>query len=134
MDKELTIYIFTPQGRYLRTNADYLGVVSTAGALGILPNHSPLITKIEISELVIKNGGNTMRFAVSGGLMNVKENSEVTLLLNAIERSDEIDINRAEAAKERAEKRLDEDDDIDVARAKGALSRALNRIAIYNKK
>ena len=48
MDKELTIYIFTPQGRYLRTNADYLGVVSTAGALGILPNHSPLITKIEI--------------------------------------------------------------------------------------
>ena len=134
MDKELTIYIFTPQGRYLRANADYLGVVSTAGALGILPNHSPLITKIEISELVIKNGGNTMRFAVSGGLMNVKENSEVTLLLNAIERSDEIDINRAEAAKERAEKRLDEDDDIDVARAKGALSRALNRIAIYNKK
>ena len=134
MDKELTIYIFTPQGRYLRTNADYLGVVSTAGALGILPNHSPLITKIEISELVIKNGGNTMRFAVSGGLMNVKENSEVTLLLNAIERSDEIDINRAEAAKERAEKRLDEEDDIDVARAKGALSRALNRIAIYNKK
>ena len=133
MENKLTIFILTPQGKYLRTSADYLGVVSTSGALGILPNHSPLITKIAISEMVIRNNGETLSYAVSGGLMNVKENSEVTLLLNAIERSDEIDINRAEAAKSRAEKHLEDDDDIDIARAKAALSRALNRIAIYNK-
>ena len=64
------------------------------------------------------------------------EKDEVTLVLNSIERVDEIDLERANAAKERAEKRLKEkslDDSIDVNRAKLALLRALNRIEIKNR-
>ena len=54
MDK-LKIDILTPYGHYLRTEADYLSVVSTQGMLGILPKHAPLITKIEVSEMSITN-------------------------------------------------------------------------------
>ena len=132
MKNKLTISILTPTGRYLRTTADYLGVTTTSGAVGILPNHAPLIAKIDISELTIKDEGNVTIYAVSGGLMNVKENSEISLLVNAIERFDEIDISRAESAKKRAEERLEKANENDVMRAKAALARALNRIAVYN--
>jgi F-type H+-transporting ATPase subunit epsilon len=65
--------------------------------------------------------------------MNIKENTEVILLVNSIERSDEIDVDRALKAKERAEKRLDEEM-VDVTRAKASLARALNRIAVSTNK
>ena len=64
--------------------------------------------------------------------MNVKENNEITILANAIERADEIDINRAEESRKRAEQRLLEDD-IDIMRAKASLARALNRIHVFGK-
>lgn len=131
MDR-LQIDILTPYGHYLRTEADYLSVVSTQGMLGILPKHAPLITKIEVSELSIKIGGEITKYAISGGLLNVKENNEITILANAIERADEIDINRAEESRKRAEQRLLEDD-IDIMRAKASLARALNRIHVFGK-
>ena len=65
--------------------------------------------------------------------MNIKGNNEVTILANAIERSDEIDIKRAEESKKRAEQRL-EQDDVDIARARASLARALNRIAVFSHK
>ena len=134
MEKRLTIEIMTPYGRYLKDTIDYLSVVTTNGVLGILPNHAPLIAKVVVSELVLKDGTHSESYAISGGLLNIKENSEITLLVNAIERADDIDINRALEAKKRAEDRLNDDSDIDIARARAALSRALNRINIYNKR
>jgi len=133
MEKKLSINILTPYGSYLETSADYLSVTTSFGVTGILPNHSPLIAKIEVSELMIKNDNSTSIYAVSGGLINVKEHSEVTILANAIENANEIDIERAKRAKERAELRLLEDD-ADVLRAKASLARALNRISVYGHK
>ena len=133
MKNRFVVRISTPAGRYLQTEADYLSVTSSTGVLGILPNHAPLITNLEICELVIKSGNETLRYAISGGLMNIKEGTEVTLLVNTIERSDEIDVDRALKAKERAEKRLDEEM-VDVTRANASLARALNRIAVSSNK
>ena len=132
MENKLTIEILTPYGRYLKSSIDYLSVTTTSGVLGILPNHSPLIAKVVVSELVLKNGNQSDSYAISGGLLNIKENSEITLLVNAIEKADDIDLERALEAKKRAENRLNGDEDIDVIRAKAALARALNRITIYN--
>ena len=131
MEKVFHVEILTPYGKYLSTDAEFLSVKSGMGVLGILPNHAPLITTIEISKLVIKSGGETLKYAVSGGLMNIKKGTEVTLLVNTIERSDEIDVKRAQEAKERAEERLKSSDEVDVTRAKAALSRALNRISVH---
>ena len=133
MKNRFNVTISTPSGKYLKTEADYLSVTTSLGVLGILPNHAPLITNLEICELVIKSGNETLRYAISGGLMNIKEGTEVVLLVNSIERSDEIDVDRALKSKERAEQRLEEEM-VDVARAKASLARALNRIAVSTNK
>ena len=133
MKKKLEVDIYTPNGHYLKTDADYLSVSTGMGVIGILPNHTPLVTNVEISELKIRNDGVELSYAVSTGFLHVKKDSIVVLLVNAIERGDEIDIDRALAAKQRAESRLD-DSNQDVSRAKASLARALNRISIYNKK
>ena len=133
MEKTFRVDILTPYGKYLSTDATFLSVKSSVGVLGILPKHAPLITTLEISKLVIKSETETLKYAISGGLMNIKEGTHVTLLVNSIERSDEIDINRALEAKKRAEERLEEkNEETDIARAKIALARALNRISVHD--
>ena len=133
MNKELSIEILTPSGCYLKTVADFLSVKGGKGMIGILPNHAPLITTIEVSKLTIRKNGKESIYAVSEGLMHVKEGSNIPISVNSIEASDEIDIERAKRAKERAELRLLEDD-ADVLRAKASLARALNRISVYGHK
>ena len=133
MDKKFVVDIYTPTGHYLKTNADYLSVTTGLGVVGILPNHAPLITNVVISKLTIKINGEDMVFAVSDGFMRIKKGTQVVLMVNAIERDNEIDINRAYASKQRAENRLNDKNE-DVTRAKASLARALNRISIYEKK
>ena len=133
MDKKFVVDIYTPTDHYLKMNADFLSVTTGLGVVGILPNHAPLITNIEISKLTIRNGGVEMNYAVSDGFMHIKKGTNVVLMVNAIERDSEIDIDRARASKARAESRLS-DKEQDIARAKASLARALNRISIYEKK
>ena len=132
MKKDFVVDIYTPNGHYLKTSANYLSVMTGMGVVGILPNHAPLVTTIEISKLTIKNNNDELIFAVSNGFLHIKKGTEVVLLVNSIERSDEIDIERALAAKQRAEERL-QDETQDVARAKASLLRALNRLSIGKK-
>ena len=133
MNKKFRVDILTPFGKYLSTDADYLSVSTSMGVIGILPNHAPLISTVEISKLEIRDGNSKLIFAVGGGLIHIKEGTNVVLLLDSIERSDEIDVARALEAKKRADDRLSRhSDDIDVARAKAALSRALNRLSVSN--
>lgn len=129
MDRKIHIEILTPYGKYLAMEADYLSVGSALGVIGILPNHAPLITTILTSKLSITSEKKTLNYAISGGLLHVKEGTVVTILANAIERSDEIDVQRAIDAQLRAENRLKESG-VDVTRARAALARALNRINI----
>ena len=133
MEKKFVVDIFTPTGHYLKTDADYLSVTTGLGVVGILPNHAPLITNIEISKLTIKNNGAETIYAVSDGFMHIKKGTQVVLMVNSIESADEIDIDRALASKARAESRIG-DSEQDIARAKASLARALNRISIYEKK
>ena len=133
MEKKFVVDIYTPTGHYLKTDADYLSVTTGLGVVGILPNHAPLITNIEISKLAIKNNGEEKIYAVSDGFMHIKKGTQVVLMVNAIESADEIDIDRALASKARAESRIG-DSEQDIARAKASLARALNRISIYEKK
>ena len=135
MNKKISLTIVTPYGNYLKTTVDFIRLTTSLGVMGILPNHAPLITTVEVSELLLRNNSEDMVYAVGGGLLNIKENSEVHLLVNSIEASNEIDIERALEAKKRAEALIESTaDENDVTKAKTALARALNRISIYNKK
>lgn len=133
--KTFLLEIITPYGKYFSNEVEFLTVLTTKSLLGILPNHTPLISDVVVSEITIKMNGKTTSYSTSGGLINIKK-EKVVLLLDSIERSDEIDIERAKEAQKRAQERLQRAHDdklIDIARAEAALSRALNRIKVYSK-
>ena len=131
MDKKLHLDIYTPTGKYLAMDVDFIKVTSSVAVLGILPGHAPLVTTLEICKLTLKNNNEEFNYAIGGGVLNIKKDRSIVMLLNSIERSDEIDFKRAEDSKNRAETRLSShQDDIDLARAKAALSRALNRLSL----
>ena len=126
------LVILTPYGRYFEGDVEFLEVHSEKYNLGILPNHAPLISTLTISKMVIKAFGTTSTYAIGGGVINI-EKDKTTLILDSVERSDEIDLQRAQEAKKRAEERLNEET-VDVTRAKASLARALNRIAVSSSK
>ena len=127
----LHLDVLTPYKKYMSKDVTYLRVRNDDAILGILPGHAPIITTVNISEMMIKdeNGKETL-FAIGGGLLSVKDNV-ATLMVNSIESQDEIDFSRAEAAKERAMHRLEEKlENLDVERAQLALLRATVRISL----
>ena len=133
--KTFLLEIITPYGKYYSQEVEFLNLSSSKGVLGILPNHTPLISDVLICEIVIRKDSKSDSYSTSGGIINIKK-EKITLLLNSIEHEEEIDIERAKQAKERAEKNLEaakRDSRIDIARAEAALSRAINRIKVYSK-
>ena len=128
--KTFLLQIYTPYGKYFDHFVDELIVKTEEYVLGILPEHAPLIAKVQTSKMEIVSNGERKVFANGEGLLNVKENG-VVLILESIERKDQIDIDRAKEAKKRAEERLKEPLNIDVERATRALIRANNRISVY---
>jgi F-type H+-transporting ATPase subunit epsilon len=104
------------------------------GVLGILPRHVPLITTLVPGELRIKHGGTEDSLVVTGGFMEVTPD-KVLVLADAAERSDEIDIARAEEARHRAQERIAAGDiGIDQARAAAALQRSLIRLRVAQRR
>ena len=131
MDKTFKVEIYTPFGKYLSTEATYLSTTTPVGVLGVLPNHAPLISTLEISKLIIKNNNSQTIYALSGGVIHIKKDHSVVLLVNTIENQNEIDVARALASKNRALDRLNHSSmEIDIARAKLSLLRATNRISV----
>lgn len=128
--KTFLLEIYTPYGKYFDRYVDELVIQTEEYVLGILPNHTPLVAKVKTSKMEIIQNGERKCYAIGEGLLNVKKDG-VTLLLESIESKEEIDINRAKQAKERAEQRLKEPLNIDIERAMKALNRANNRISIY---
>jgi F-type H+-transporting ATPase subunit epsilon len=120
--------VVAPDGQVLDKEVEFVVVPGENGEVGILPNHAPLIATLGIGVIRFTENGKVNKIAISGGFMEVA-NNKVTVLANTAEISDRIDINRAEKAKERAEKRLKErQPDTDLARAEISLKRAIARI------
>ena len=122
--------IITPHGIYQEVEIDQINIRTTAGQIGILAHHIPLASGVEISQMNYIIDGKKTYFAVAGGFVHFNEN-ETTLIANAIESQEEIDLHRAEEAKQRAEERLqNKNSDTDILRAEIALRRALTRIHV----
>jgi F-type H+-transporting ATPase subunit epsilon len=104
------------------------------GELGILPHHAALITVLETGELRARRGGEEIDMALSGGFLEVRDD-RVTVLADSAERSDEIDIARAEEAKRRAQEALaSRSGEIDVALVQAAARRADVRIRVAERR
>ena len=128
--KTFLLQIYTPYGKYFDRYVDELIIHTEEYVLGILPNHAPLVAKVKTGKMEIIQNGEKKIYANGEGLINVKKDG-VVVILESVESKEEIDIERAKSAKQRAEERLKEPLNIDVDRATKALIRANNRIEIY---
>jgi F-type H+-transporting ATPase subunit epsilon len=127
----LSVEIVTVERTVLKEEGiDEVIAPGVEGELAVLPQHAPFMTMLQPGELVLKRGSEEIPFAVTGGFFEVL-NNKVIVLADAAERADEIDITRAEQARERARLALDRRETTeDLAVAAAALQRALIRLRV----
>ena len=130
MAEDITLRVITPDRIVVDTTASAVRIPGLDGSIGILRNHAPMIAALDVGLLRLRHAGRAQVLFVAGGFADVRNNT-VRVVSESGERSDDIDVERAKAAEERARKRLEEGGrggDVDVLRAELALSRALARL------
>jgi len=134
MADTIQLEIVTPDRMIVSDTAQEIQIPGKSGYLGILPGHAPLITEIAVGEITYRSGNETKHIAVAWGFAEVLP-EKVTILAETAERAADIDVARAQAAKERAEARLKQGGaDLDYRREEDALKRAQTRIDVAAKK
>ncbi|MCI5578778.1 MAG: ATP synthase F1 subunit epsilon [Oscillospiraceae bacterium] len=122
------LQIITPEKTVFDGETEQIIVRTTVGDVGILNGHEPYCAAISIGQMRIMIDGKFRRAATSGGIIKVSK-EKTTILVQTCEWADEIDVERAEAAKATAEARISAaNDDKDILLAEAKLKRALNRI------
>jgi F-type H+-transporting ATPase subunit epsilon len=116
---------------YTAEDVDSVTLPGVVGELTVLPRHAPLMTMLQPGIMRIVRGGQAEEMAVHGGFLEVL-GDRVTVLADAAERAEELDVERAEAARRRAQERLAERraEAVDMAVAEAALRRALVRLKL----
>lgn len=127
--KSFKLEILTPLGHYFTGEVNSLVLSNDDFVLGILPGHAPLITTVAICEMKLVINGNTHYYAIGEGVLNIKK--DITkLMVNSIEKNDEIDLDRAKRAYKRATDRANSGNEFDLVRNNKALKRANIRIKV----
>jgi len=131
MADKITLRLVTPSRTLLDEEVDEVTAPGALGEFGVLPNHIAFLTLLEIGEMSYKQGAERQRLAVNGGYAEVLDNV-MTVLANAAEYADEIDVERAQRAKESAETKLAESSQEDKERvaAETALRWAVVRLQV----
>ncbi len=133
MKDRLKLEILTPEKTVYSDEVSAVRLPGVNGYFGVQPGHTLLLAALDIGEIKVQTGSETQFFATSGGMAEILPHS-ISVLAQAAEPAAAIDVKRAQQAKERAEKRLQEGKQAwDVMRAKAALLRAINRIRVASK-
>jgi F-type H+-transporting ATPase subunit epsilon len=131
--QKLSIQIVTPERIVFEGEADSVSVMTEEGEITILPNHIPLVSLLRAGEMRLKNGGEESLMAVSTGVLEVRTGSKIIILADTAERSDELELQKIEEAKQLAEARLKEareKNDVSYADAAAHLERELARYRV----
>ena len=129
LPSKLRLDVVTPDRLLLSEEVAGVTFPGSEGYLGILPGHLPLLTTLGIGVLSYLQSGRKYTFSISGGFAEVLPD-RVIIMASSIERPEEIDLERARSAKERAEKSLSSRESIDVDRTMAALLRATSRLQV----
>ena len=128
MANSIKLEIVTPDRKLLSEEVEYVGAPGINGEFGVLPNHIPFLSALGIGSLYYKKNGKRYYVFVAGGFAEVTP-TKVSVLAEVAEKAEEIDLERARKARERAEMRLKEQKDREAyARTRAALARALQRM------
>jgi F-type H+-transporting ATPase subunit epsilon len=135
---KLSVNVVTAERSVLtETDVDMVVAPAYEGEVGILPRHAPLLTTLRPGSLRIKKDGQESELALGGGFLQVNQD-RVLILADAAERADEIDQERAEAARRRAQETLNEamrgGTPIQVGAARAALQRSMVRLNVVRKR
>jgi len=134
MPDTFQLEIVTPEKMVIRDVAEEMQIPGKNGYLGILPGHAPLITELAVGEITYRTANITHHLSVAWGFAEVLPD-KVTILAETAERADEVDVNRAQAAKQRAEADLSKSQtEEDFKRIGADLKRAETRLQVAEKK
>lgn len=128
--------IVTQERLVFSGEVDAVNLPGSEGRLGILPNHSPLLTTLAYGEVIVRKAGEEQYFAVGGGFAEVQP-AKVIVLADSAERADEIDVRRAVEARQRAEKMMAEgvpEDPERYAQIRASLERAQVRVNVAQRR
>ena len=129
----LELRIVTPDKLIVREQVDEVEVPGAEGYFGVLPGHTPLLAALTVGELWYRKGTEKTYVAIAFGFAEVLPES-VTILAQLAERAEEIDVPRAERARQRAEERLAAPaSDVDYERARVALKKAMSRLEVSSR-
>ena len=131
----IRLEVVTAEHSLFSDDVDIVIAPGIEGELGILPRHVPLLTALAYGELIARKDGAEHSFVIGGGFLEVRPD-KVVVLADVAERAEEIDIERAEAARRRAEERLREAAgfELDLARAEASLRRATARLRVAERR
>ena len=131
MGKSFSLEIISPVSTVFEGEVESVTIPGTVGSFQVLKNHAPLIASFEVGKIRIEQGQNSIEYSTGGGIFEVKKNKAI-VLAESVETKDQIDVDRANRAKLRAEHILETSgstfDEKDEARH--ALQRAVNRLKI----
>ncbi len=131
MAKKILLEVVTPDKLLISKEVDVVVATGVDGEFGVLHGHIPFLASLAVGELRFRDGNETDYAAITGGFAEVT-GTKVTILAEAAELAREIDVDRAQRARERAENRLNQaqKEKIDYARAEAALQRAILRLRL----
>ena len=128
MAEMFELKIIEPDGMFYEGQSSFLEFASVMGEMGVYANHIPLTTILTPGVVKIHNDGQVKKAAIMGGFIEIQKD-RITVMAENAEWPEEIDVERAKAAKKRAEERLQKKEaGLDMARAEAALKRAMARI------
>lgn len=131
----LRCQIITQDRKLFDDDVDIVIAPGSEGEMGILPNHAPIIAALNYGELIVRQGSVSEAFAIGGGVLQVAHN-KVVVLADSAENAEEIDVARAEEARQKAERSMREgvaEDEAQLAALEAAVKRASLRIKVARK-
>ena len=130
---QIELQIVTPERLIVSEQVDEIQVPGAEGYFGVLPGHTPFLAALAVGEMWYRKGQEKTYLAIAEGFAEVLPD-RVTLLARLAERAEDIDVERAAAAKQRAEQRLSQaPTDVDYERARLALQKSLSRLQVASR-
>lgn len=131
--EKINLEILTPEKKIYSGEVSSVRIPGIEGHFGVYPGHTPFVSSLRVGEIKIEVDGNEEILAASGGFVEVLPTG-VSVLADTCEGASDIDLKRAESARERARERLEEGrKGWDTDRAQIALARAINRISVVSR-
>ncbi|CAN5676262.1 F0F1 ATP synthase subunit epsilon [soil metagenome] len=128
----IELQIVTPDRMLVQEKVDEVQIPGSEGYFGVLPGHTPLLAALSVGELWFRKGQEKTYLSIANGFAEVLPD-RVTILAQLAERAEEIDMERAESARQRASERLEGRSEVDYDRARQALLKSMTRLQVSSR-